>query len=270
VSEDTAAVAEPRRTRLLRVAEHIRTQNWTAIGIDFLIVVLGVFVGIQVANWNTARVDHQREQLLLGSLRTELAQAIAQTETQRKAFEQVARSGGRGIRFLDAGKECGDDCWPVIVDFFHASQWQQPTIALPTYDELRRNGWPRNREIVDALEAYRLNAELISKGFEQPPAYRSRVRGLIPLAIHPHYWRACFQLTDQGETYLEDCEPGVPPEVSAAGVAAIAKDPQIHHALTEWAGYTSALSESFLQQNELAERTLALIDAERVGSGAMK
>jgi hypothetical protein len=270
VSEYTVENDPPRRTRLLRVAEHIRTQNWTAIGIDFLIVVLGVFVGIQVANWNTARVDHQREHALLGALRAELVEGMAQTEIQRKAFEQVARSGDRGIRFLDAGKECGDDCWPVIVDFFHASQWQQLTIVLPTYDEMRRNGWPRNREIVDAMEAYRLQAQLMSVGLEQPPAYRSRVRGLIPLAIHPQYWRACFQLTDQGETYLENCEPGVPPEVSAVGVAAIARDPQIHHSLTEWAGYTSVLSDSFLQQNETAERVLALIDAERVGSGAMK
>ncbi len=267
MSDGSAETTEPRRTRLLRVAEHIRTQNWTAIGIDFLIVVLGVFVGIQVANWNTARVDHQREQVLLGSLRAELAQAMVQTETQRKAFEQVTRSGERGIRFLDAGKACGDDCWPVIVDFFHASQWQQPTIALPTYDEMRRNGWPRNREIVDALEAYRMNAGLISKGFEQPPAYRSRVRGLIPLAIHAPYWRACFQLTDQGENYLENCEPGVSPEISAVGVAAIARDPQIHHSLTEWAGYASALSDSFVQQNESAAGALALIDAElRKGS----
>lgn len=270
MSEFTAQAAEPRHTRLLRVAEHIRTQNWTAIGIDFLIVVLGVFVGIQVANWNTARVDHQREHALLGALRAELVEGMAQTEIQRKAFEQVARSGERGIRFLDAGKGCGDDCWPVIVDFFHASQWQQLTIVLPTYDEMRRNGWPRNREIVDAMEAYRLQAQLMTVGLEQPPAYRSRVRGLIPLAIHPHYWRACFQLTDQGETYLENCEPGVPPEVSAVGVAAIARDPQIHHSLTEWAGYTSVLSDAFLQQNETAERALALIDAERVGRGAMK
>ncbi|MGL6290541.1 MAG: hypothetical protein ACRC2H_07645 [Silanimonas sp.] len=50
-----------RGTRVLRVAEHLRTQNWTAIGIDFLIVVLGVFVGIQVANWNDERRTQQRE-----------------------------------------------------------------------------------------------------------------------------------------------------------------------------------------------------------------
>lgn len=43
---------------LSRVIEHVKHQNWTAIGIDFVIVVLGVFIGIQVSNWNAAR--HER------------------------------------------------------------------------------------------------------------------------------------------------------------------------------------------------------------------
>jgi len=42
---------------LRRVIEHVRTQNWTAVGIDFVIVVIGVFFGIQVANWNEARIE---------------------------------------------------------------------------------------------------------------------------------------------------------------------------------------------------------------------
>ena len=37
---------------LRRVMEHVRTQNWLAVGIDFVIVVVGVFVGIQLGNWN--------------------------------------------------------------------------------------------------------------------------------------------------------------------------------------------------------------------------
>jgi len=35
---------------LRRVIQHFRKQEWTAIGIDFLIVVVGVFMGIQVSN----------------------------------------------------------------------------------------------------------------------------------------------------------------------------------------------------------------------------
>jgi hypothetical protein len=44
---------------LRRVIEHVREQNWTAVGIDFVIVVIGVFFGIQVANWNEARIERE-------------------------------------------------------------------------------------------------------------------------------------------------------------------------------------------------------------------
>jgi len=42
---------------LRRVTEHVKAQNWLAVGIDFLIVVVGVFIGIQVANWNEGRIE---------------------------------------------------------------------------------------------------------------------------------------------------------------------------------------------------------------------
>lgn len=38
---------------LLRsVSQHVKDQNWFAVWVDFVIVVVGVFIGIQVANWN--------------------------------------------------------------------------------------------------------------------------------------------------------------------------------------------------------------------------
>ena len=40
-----------------RIKAHIEKENWFAVFIDFLIVVTGVFIGIQVANWNAALSD---------------------------------------------------------------------------------------------------------------------------------------------------------------------------------------------------------------------
>ena len=40
-----------------RIKAHIEKENWFAVFIDFLIVVVGVFVGIQVANWNEAQAN---------------------------------------------------------------------------------------------------------------------------------------------------------------------------------------------------------------------
>ena len=46
---------------LHRITQHVKDQNWFAVGIDFVIVVIGVFIGIQVANWNDARAERSQE-----------------------------------------------------------------------------------------------------------------------------------------------------------------------------------------------------------------
>lgn len=252
---------------LRRLVDALRAQNWTAIWIEFLLLVTGVFLGIQAANWNQARVDRARERLLLGDLRAEVAESMRQTQIRERAFTQVAASGRRAIAFLDAGQPCAERCWPVLVDFFHASQWQVPAIGLPTYDEMRRNGWPRQREIVEAVERYLRQGVHATFPVSQPPAYRSLVRGLIPLAIHEPYWRNCFALAHGEETYVDPCPEGVPPAVSAAAVAAIVAHPEIRPTLTDWTGFNVGYSAALRGQNDAAQRALALIDAELARDG---
>ncbi|MBK7904358.1 MAG: hypothetical protein IPJ97_16505 [Proteobacteria bacterium] len=60
---------------LRRVIVHFRKQDWTAIAIDFLIVVVGVFVGLQVNNWNEARQDRKDERFYLARLQEVLVNA---------------------------------------------------------------------------------------------------------------------------------------------------------------------------------------------------
>ena len=55
--------------------EHLKTQNWTAVTLDFFIVVLGVFIGIQVSNWNEtqskARIGARFTERLVSDMRVE-------------------------------------------------------------------------------------------------------------------------------------------------------------------------------------------------------
>lgn len=44
---------------LRRTTKHVRDQNWFAVGLDFFIVVVGVFFGIQIGNWNETRLDQK-------------------------------------------------------------------------------------------------------------------------------------------------------------------------------------------------------------------
>lgn len=61
---------------LRRAAEHLKQQHWTAFAIELVIVVAGVFIGLQVDNWNDARRDRQRERAYLGRIAAELDESV--------------------------------------------------------------------------------------------------------------------------------------------------------------------------------------------------
>ncbi len=66
--------------------EHVKAQNWTAVALDFVIVVMGVFIGIQVSNWNDGRQDRESETQYLTRLMHELSDMAPKAEA---AFAQV-------------------------------------------------------------------------------------------------------------------------------------------------------------------------------------
>ncbi len=72
---------------LRRIIAHFRKQEWTAIGIDFLIVVVGVFLGLQVNNWNEAAADRRAESAYLSQLRGDLQRIQGEVRDQIE-FEQ--------------------------------------------------------------------------------------------------------------------------------------------------------------------------------------
>ena len=53
---------------LRRITQHVRAQNWLAIAIDFAVVVVGIFIGLQVDGWNDERKQRIREITLLEQL----------------------------------------------------------------------------------------------------------------------------------------------------------------------------------------------------------
>lgn len=93
---------------LRSVMRHVREQNWVAVGIDFLIVVVGVFIGIQVANWN----DERRAQADLKAALGNLAQEIANTAERREdqvAWQEWAVRGYASLIDLVDGVELDEE-----------------------------------------------------------------------------------------------------------------------------------------------------------------
>jgi len=72
---------------LRRIAQHVKEQNWFAVGIDFVIVVIGVFIGIQVANWNDDQNTRAALEASLERLDEEVSLNIDLIETVLAYYE---------------------------------------------------------------------------------------------------------------------------------------------------------------------------------------
>jgi hypothetical protein len=60
-----------------RILRAFRKHDWFAVAVEVLIVVLGVFLGLQVSNWNQARGDQARVAVHLANLAEDLRSDIA-------------------------------------------------------------------------------------------------------------------------------------------------------------------------------------------------
>jgi hypothetical protein len=77
---------------LRRLVAHLKDQHWTGVFIELVIVVLGVFIGMQVSNWNADRGERAAEIGYLGGLEEDvdystgsLQRFIRNLETQQTA-----------------------------------------------------------------------------------------------------------------------------------------------------------------------------------------
>ena len=126
---------------LRRVTQHVKDQNWFAVGIDFIIVAVGVFIGLQVANWNDARSDARAERVLLERLHEEVAEAQALDAATRELFiddrKQNLISARHVMLGLSERTELTDaEC--QVIGFSHLPLFGGGTI--PILDELRATG----------------------------------------------------------------------------------------------------------------------------------
>jgi len=67
---------------LRRIIAHFRKQDWFTVLVEFLIVVAGIFVGLQVNNWNEAARDRRAETQYLSQLRGDLQRIEGETAAQ--------------------------------------------------------------------------------------------------------------------------------------------------------------------------------------------
>ena len=75
------------------LARNLREQNWTAILVEFVLLVAGVFLGIQAANWNEQRAEDAKAQAYLARIREDLDELLETAGSDAERQQRLAALG---------------------------------------------------------------------------------------------------------------------------------------------------------------------------------
>ena len=125
---------------LRRLATSIRKQDWFAVVIETLIVVLGVFLGLQVNNWNEARQLDAEKAAAIERLHTETEAIVSYFSWVSADFEARNAARTEALRYLHS--EDFDSAKAEGVTETFLSIGAAPTVSPPrsAYDELISTG----------------------------------------------------------------------------------------------------------------------------------
>jgi hypothetical protein len=142
---------------LRSVMKHVRDQNWFAVFLDFLIVVVGVFIGIQVANWNEARLEKHQEALLIQRLVVDFERIAADAQRSREFHQARVSEFKTLLRSLRTGSLASEDRIVVARALFNGITLQTSADRSGTFAELLSSGRAyllKDQALLNELVAY--------------------------------------------------------------------------------------------------------------------
>jgi hypothetical protein len=205
---------------LRRLTANLKAQNWGAIAIEFIIVVIGVFIGTQVSNWNEARVERQNTIHLLDQFKSEIH---FQTE-QYKLIQSYMATTGEYAKVALGGwrRDPHVNDSDFIIAAYQASQVAGPAINTENWASIFGSGQVQNiRDPVlrgRLIRLLSLDSSVIDYHQVQSD-YRQHVRQLIPDALQTAIRERC------GDRFPADgsAMPSLPPTCDLVLPAAAAR-----------------------------------------------
>ena len=141
---------------LRRLMSHVRGENWFAVVLDLLVVIVGLFIGLQIDTYWEEQKEAQFESVYVMEIREDF-------EANRSSLEEQIRSSEQIIRDMAALHAYSEHAEPDLslseMNSRFKSIHNMPTFVLArrAYDNLTGSGdlkLLRNRRLKNALAEY--------------------------------------------------------------------------------------------------------------------
>lgn len=223
-------------TIVRRAIGNLRRQDWTAVFIELAVVVMGVFLGVQAANWNEDREQDRRSVVYTERLKDDLRVEAWNYETQIGYNEQVVANAKRAVAALTGETPLGDEA--LLVAAYRATQYNGNSRRRATYDELTSTGeigLIRDKALRTlAMDLYTQPQIDQIDAHGQQSEYRKAFRMALPWRVQQVLQDKCgdrvLQIGDYaGIARVLDypCATGLPPDAIASSATVLRKDPKL-------------------------------------------
>ena len=225
-------------------------------------VILGIFVGLQVTDWNEGRKAARLSEEYRASLLADLSADQVTAEKRALYFETAQAYGTQALAHLDSPTRqvSTEEAAALVTAFMLAStvwDYRQPR---STFEDLKATG---NLALLGdmglriELAAYYVTTDQKSVQWELVPEYRHHVRSLIPAEAQRRIMGTCETLLGTGFSELvlrPDCQVDLTPWDVRAVLAAITASPGMHADLTFWMSQLRLKIELYRDQINVARK----------------
>lgn len=140
-----------------RTFEAIARQNWSAAAVELLVVVIGIFLGLQASSWYEQRAEAGLESTIVDRLEVDFEEILDEIEEALDSHQSVIDGLDRLQAALDSGSIIESDKSSVQYSLGNVLNVDTGGGKSATYQEIVASGRLRllqNNDLISALSEY--------------------------------------------------------------------------------------------------------------------
>jgi hypothetical protein len=162
-----------------RLTEHLKRQDWLAVGIDFLTVVFGVFLGLQADDWNQARQDRALERSYIERISHDISRSRDQIVTSNGAMRSQVEGATLVLHALDACQLPDVQRDAFARALYRIGKFDTATLDETALDELKSTGRSTVLSSVELRESLSALGRAVELQHRLEPQFRDRTSPFV-------------------------------------------------------------------------------------------
>lgn len=244
-----------------RIREHVASHNWFAVLVDLIVVTIGVFIGIQVSNWNSARIEREEVRAYQAQIIADLKANEQELAERIHYYRQVRVHALAAMKALEGTAPRGE---AFLVNSYQATQVSPIRMERSAYDEMIASGMAKSfgdPAVRRRLSSYYAGTERLEAASIYGTGYREQIRRQMVFAVQQSLRERCSDVITSSAEGLdvinlpEQCSLQLPAAAIARAAAELSDTPQLEQELARHIGDLDVKISRFGQWFQDARKT---------------